>query len=140
SLVYIAQGLAHALISTPVHLGVITNGLHALTAHEPVCAFQAPMLGPLKTIPQEYANVRCRCVDIGFPEDDAWSEALRGAITELTDTRGETIVAHRGSERYVREFHPAILPPARNRPHLLRKRGVYLITGGTGGVGLAVVS
>ena len=43
------------------------------------------------------------------------------------------MIAYRGGHRWVQRFVPARLEPQRPR---VREHGVYLITGGTGGVGL----
>jgi NAD(P)-dependent dehydrogenase (short-subunit alcohol dehydrogenase family) len=61
-------------------------------------------------------------------------------IAELRRARTETVVALRGSRRYVRGYE--VLPPAPSEQTaaVLRENGVYLVTGGLGGIGLAMAA
>ncbi len=48
------------------------------------------------------------------------------------------MIALRGGERWRQVFEPVALPAVAGPPELLREGGVYLVTGGTGGLGLAL--
>jgi len=58
-------------------------------------------------------------------------------LAELTSSQGDLVVAYRGGHRWVQSFEAAPLEPADGRLPL-EQRGVYLITGGLGGIGLAL--
>ncbi len=75
----------------------------------------------------EASGLRCRFVDV--ETDD---QLLQEATTESDDIA----VAWRADARWVRELRPVPLP-VRQRT-AWRSGGVYLITGGTGGLGLAL--
>jgi len=139
SLLYLAQGLVKAGASgRPIRLGVVANGLHRVLPGDVPVPEKAAMLGPVKVIPQEHSTFACRSVDVAWP----LAEAPAGELIELLAAElavapaGEPIVAYRGAERWVQAYQPArIEAPA--GPSRLRERGVYLITGGLGGLGLA---
>jgi NADP-dependent 3-hydroxy acid dehydrogenase YdfG/acyl carrier protein len=77
------------------------------------------------TLMAEHPGLRCACIDLGTTEDIA--------VRLLCETTAETpLVAWRHGRRWVRDWQP--LPVA--KPSSPRQGGVWLITGGTGGIGL----
>jgi thioesterase domain-containing protein/NAD(P)-dependent dehydrogenase (short-subunit alcohol dehydrogenase family)/acyl carrier protein len=87
-------------------------------------------------IPREYPHVRCTSVDVKAPP--AGFEQLVGLL--LRELDGELLdseVALRRTDRFVRRFDQIALAPTNDRPWL-RDRGVYLLTGGLGGIALQV--
>ncbi|OLE21756.1 MAG: hypothetical protein AUG49_21185, partial [Catenulispora sp. 13_1_20CM_3_70_7] len=88
---------------------VVTSNLHPLGHGAPQPA-KATVLGPCLVWPIEVPAVRCRSVDVG-PHD------LDALLLETSGARPEAGAARRP---------------------LLRREGVYLVTGGTGGIGLTL--
>ncbi|MGK4003924.1 SDR family NAD(P)-dependent oxidoreductase [Sorangium sp. So ce1036] len=132
--------LARALARQPggAHLVALASGLHDLTGREALRPEHAPLLGVCRSIPLEYPHVRCRVLDLEAADPDA-AEADRLVERILAEARsdaGDTVVAYRGHHRWVPAVEPLPLRPAQAAPPLLRERGVYLITGGLGGIGL----
>jgi NAD(P)-dependent dehydrogenase (short-subunit alcohol dehydrogenase family)/acyl carrier protein len=76
-------------------------------------------------------------VDLPLPEPGPWPiERLDDLIAECEAT-DSPLVAYRGPIRWVQAFEPVRLEGKR-RPVSLRPRGVYLISGGLGKVGLCL--
>ncbi|MCP4218352.1 MAG: SDR family NAD(P)-dependent oxidoreductase [bacterium] len=112
----------------------------------------AALLGPLHVIPQEHSFIRCRSIDIplmgfqgappigppeGPPEAHIYMQALaRLIMAELADD--EPLIAYRGGRRWVRALEPHRLEKNDDTILPLRSKGVYLVTGGLGGMGLAL--
>lgn len=119
-------------------IAIVTNQLTDVTGVETLCPEQAFLLGPCKVIPQEYSNLDCRIIDIELqPADEAAQIRLaKQILTELQADSGTSMAAYRGPYRWISFFEPA-QPPAvvKNR---LKPEGVYLITGGLGGIGLTI--
>ncbi|HEY0606684.1 MAG TPA: SDR family oxidoreductase [Herpetosiphonaceae bacterium] len=118
-----------------LRLIVLASGLHAVTGTETIIPERAPLLGPCKTLPQEYPQIRCRCIDLAAPRPG--TRQAESLITQLIAECGvddEPVIAYRGTQRWVQTFQPLRLPDANGA--VLRERGVYLITGGLGRVGL----
>jgi acyl transferase domain-containing protein/acyl carrier protein len=138
SLLFLAQALAEAGVREPIRLGVVVNNLHDV-AGEPVFAPErATILGPARVIPQEYANVRCRVIDVLLPPAGGSLPALATRLAGELDEGGEApMVAYRGGHRWIQDLEPAPLPAAAPMTSL-RSRGVYVITGGLGGIGLVI--
>ncbi len=130
-LVRLAQALGNAGVAEPLHLDVVTAGLFDVTGREALAPQWATVLGPVRVIPQEYPGVTCRLIDLspGQPDTDSLG-------AELLRASDESIVALRGRHRWVTACERIEAPQAPSS--LLREGGVYLITGGTGGLGLAI--
>ena len=138
SLLYLAQALGHQGAEAAVELTVVSDGLHEVVGGERIEPTKALLLGPLKVIPQELGQVRCRSLDI---EDGAAAEeAIEQVYREVQQPGGDRVVAYRRGHRWVQGVERVALPPVTGLPAVLRERGVYLITGGLGGLGLSLAS
>jgi acyl transferase domain-containing protein/acyl carrier protein len=139
SLLFLAQGLARSQSKKPLQLAVLTSGMQDVVGGDLVCPEKATALGPCRVIPQELTNVVSHAIDVELPA--AGSRAARAqarwVLAELTSSQGDAVVAYRGGHRWVHSLEATPLEPADgNLP--LERRGVYLITGGLGGIGLAL--
>ena len=140
SLMEIARAIGDVAITAPVTMAVISSGIHQVTGDEALNPSMATVLGPCGVIPKEFSNIACFNIDLIRPQEtDSVSEShRRWILSEFAKPTAGEVLAYRGSHRWRRKFIPVTLPPASPRANRLRDRGVYLITGGTGGIGLAV--
>ncbi len=115
-------------------LDIVAPGAHAVLGGGEVRPEAATLIGPALVVPLEYPSVTTRLIDA---EDGTRPAAV---LAELRRERTEPVVALRGTRRYVRDYE--VLPPAapEQAAAVLRENGVYLITGGLGGIGLAMAS
>ncbi|WP_103534505.1 SDR family NAD(P)-dependent oxidoreductase [Streptomyces sp. SM11] len=97
-----------------------------LVCHLPLGAAAAAVAGLLRTLRMEQPGVHAAVVCTPDRAD---------ALAELAAGAPDVDVRYEAGRRLVREILPT---PAPDRPARLRERGVYLITGGLGGVGLAL--
>ncbi|MCZ8102377.1 MAG: SDR family oxidoreductase [Burkholderiales bacterium] len=137
------QGLADADCAEDVAWVAAAAHLHLLPGDERVVPSRALALGVLTVAPQEWPGVRCTSVDVGLDRvvdrDALARRVLAEAIEPATPPRGGArIVALRGPDRLIRGFAPTRLVPDAGTRAVLRTGGAYLITGGLGGVGLAL--
>ncbi|WP_370936749.1 beta-ketoacyl synthase N-terminal-like domain-containing protein [Amycolatopsis sp. cg13] len=130
SLLALGRTLARRQISVPIALTILATGLHEVTGADPVAPAKATVLGPHHMVNQEIPNLSSRVVDLALPAD------ARQVLAELAATDDQA--ALRGRRRWVREIRPLPSRPPQSLPALLRERGTYLITGGLGGIGLAL--
>lgn len=144
SLVNLVKSLEHypaaIMAGSKVGITIITNQLADVTGVEVLSPDKALLYGPAKVIPQEYANLSCRIIDIELQQlDDLPHERLiRQLVNEIQHSSRDAVVAYRGPYRWVPSysaFHA--LPVSRNR---FRPQGVYFITGGFGGIGMTLAS
>ncbi len=136
ALLHLARALQAREARASVELVVITRGAQDVTGEEPLSPWNALLLGPCRVLPQElYPELRVRSVDV-VPSEARGERLLRQLVEELRAEAGEPVVAYRAGRRWVEIFEQA-RPPAPGAG-LLRERGVYLITGGLGRIGLAI--
>ncbi|MEH2290136.1 SDR family NAD(P)-dependent oxidoreductase [Nostoc sp.] len=140
SLLFLAQSIGKQDIWDSLKLMVVTSNLHDVTGDENLCPQKSTVLGPCKVIPKEYRNINCSLVDLVM--DSAQTplslKIIDKLATELTLQQTNEIVAYRGSHRWVQTFDAVSLENSIASRNKLRKDGVYLITGGFGGIGLVL--
>ncbi|CAG0937721.1 phthiocerol/phenolphthiocerol synthesis type-I polyketide synthase D [Thermoflexales bacterium] len=140
SLLWLAQALGAEETPTRLDIGVISNQLHDLIGLEQLSPEKATVLGPCRVISQEYPQLTCRSVDVVIPQLDANSAAKMAdqILAEMGVTSPDCIIAYRNARRWVQSFEPIHLKEPNGQVPRLRQHGVYLITGGLGGVGLVL--
>jgi acyl transferase domain-containing protein/acyl carrier protein len=138
SLVHLVQALGEPGLTGPVGIDVLTNGLFEVVGGEWLAPARATVLGPCRVIPHEYPEVTCRCVDLQVADRGIDDEIVAQAWTALHTSSAEPVTAVRGRHRWVQTFEPLTLGATPGTPATLRQDGVYLITGGMGGIGLAL--
>jgi hypothetical protein len=107
-----------------------------VSGREALCPEKALALGPCKVIGMEYPHISVRSVDVTLNHD---LRMLATALaSDLCAPWTEPVVAYRKLFRCVQTFEQMRLEVPAGPPALLRDRGVYLITGGLGEVGLEV--
>jgi NAD(P)-dependent dehydrogenase (short-subunit alcohol dehydrogenase family)/aryl carrier-like protein len=140
SLLYLAQALADKSLGDAVQIDVLSNDSQEITGQEHLSPAQATLLSPCTVIPQEYPNIRCRSIDLTASEisDFNHSTLMERLTAELTTRCSDTVVAYRGGRRWVQVFEELAAVEEPKSKRRLREGGVYLITGGLGGIGLVL--
>jgi acyl transferase domain-containing protein/thioesterase domain-containing protein/4'-phosphopantetheinyl transferase EntD len=161
SLVFLMQALAeidHATDS--LRVDVVSNGMQAIGRERSAYPEKATVLGPVRVLPRELPGVVCRSIDLdlspdgmapfagsindpgaprvatGWPADYVAGRVARLLEELVADSDSET-VAWRGDQRYALHYDRARQPGTRASAPL-RPSGVYLVTGGLGGIGATV--
>lgn len=142
SLLFLAQSLGKQSITDELKITVISNNIHSVIGEEVLCPEKATVLAAIKIIPQEYPHISCRNIDVVISREVNWSEEklVDQLQNELQAESSDIVIAYRGNHRWVRTFEPVRLEAAPGGTSRLRQGGVYLITGGLGGIGLALAS
>ncbi len=138
SLVFLARTLAAE--EPEVDLLLVTSGAQEVTGEEELIPERATALGAAKVIPRELPKIKPRSVDVPatLPSAPARLAALvDGVLGELGGGKLDPVVAFRGIHRWLQVFEPVRLESEAGTQRL-RDQGVYLVTGGLGGIGLAV--
>jgi amino acid adenylation domain-containing protein len=143
SLLYITQALEAQSSMDSFQIEVVSNNIQPVTGKEILCPEQATILGAVKVIPLEYSKVSCRSIDITLQTSGSKNEMtlINQLWLELSTPPSEVseIIAYRGPNRWVQTFEPVRLEKKPNEVTTrLREEGVYLITGGFGGMGFTL--
>ncbi|MFI5911647.1 SDR family NAD(P)-dependent oxidoreductase [Dactylosporangium sp. NPDC051541] len=129
SLLFLVQAIAATQPATPVDLDVLTSGAVAVTGGDCVRPEHATVAGVVRVGPLEAPWLRTRQIDL---------DSIAHALPALLAPAGDEIVAVRGGRRWLEGNAQAHVPAPADPAQGLRDRGVYVITGGLGGIGITV--
>lgn len=118
-----------------LRLSLLTKNANSITGCEnKINAISGALLGFGRVISRELPYIQCKCVDI----DDETDMKLIG--DELNSRDDTYRCAYRSNIRYVEEFMSCELAKKENNNHAFHEEGTYVITGGTGDIGLEVAN
>ena len=135
SLFELGKALAGADPDDPLSISVFSNGMQRVASEQSLRPSKATALGPCRVLPREFPGLPTRSIDL--PSTDAGARHAEEVARELLNSGPERFVAYRGMDRWVSSVEPAAIEEAEEVPPI-RENGVYLITGGLGGVGLTI--
>ena len=139
ALVALAGALVACDESAPVRVLTVSAGAESVLG-EPVSTPEAALhFGPVLVLPIEVPGMRIRNVDLEVSGKTTDVVATAGTlIQEAALADREIFVARRRDRRWVKRFHPVVSPRADEAALPIKRGGSYLITGGLGGIGLAL--
>ena len=142
ALMNLAKALGEVRIPHRLKIFAVTNGIEQVTGLERLCPAKATLYGFTKVSPLEYPQIECRAIDIELAESqqEQLDELVSDLLTEFRSQSAEIIVAYRGGYRWSKTVMPCRLAPSSLTKQRLRDDGVYMITGGLGGIGLAIAA
>ncbi|MDP4146687.1 MAG: type I polyketide synthase [Bacillota bacterium] len=85
-----------------------------------------------KVVKQEYLNLKSRCIDI---DDNTSADEI---VAEIKAGGDSYQCAYREGARYIDEFKELNIARQEDKAFEIKEQGVYLITGGIGGLGLEI--
>ena len=150
SLFFLARAFAdESMLDDPLQIIVFSNDMHRVNGKEFLSPEKASLLGPCRVIPLEYPNVVVKSIDLNIPtlkrkkilpkifpslNNIRW----RFILDEIKAINGENVAVYRDGKRWIREYEKVSISEAQSVPSHLRDEGVYIITGGLGGIGLTI--
>lgn len=151
SLVSLAQAIGNSKSIENADILIVSSNMQKVDGKEKLQPGKATILGPCRVIPKEFSNISCRSMDIVLDESDKavpeLAEAVLSEICSLSDNaRKDNTVAYREGIRWVYEARHCVQEKVRKNgdssletaSNEIRKNGVYLITGGLGGIGFVL--
>jgi acyl transferase domain-containing protein len=145
SLLYLAQAMGSEADEVDCRMAVVSNDLYSIDRESAECSERALLAGPCGVMPKELPSLHCIHIDVEIPRelaaengngDRALRATARQIISEVSSNWTDSTVAYRRNQRMVRTYEPLTL--ATRPPITIRDGGVYVITGGLGGIGLAL--
>ena len=127
---WLTQALGRLSGAKPIDVIYLSQNLFCIQGEACAAPEQALMLGAVMTAPLEYESISCRLIDLGGAHDAPF-------LLNETAQSAESVVAYRGGQRWVKSVEAAP-PRASGNGVQIHQDGAYLITGGLGGVGLAL--
>jgi acyl transferase domain-containing protein/thioesterase domain-containing protein/acyl carrier protein len=139
SLLFLSQALAFEV--DQVRLTAIGTAIEALPGECEVHPEKATLMGVCRVLPREMPGTSCSVLDVVVPPAGSNTENLLAdrLLGELYGRKRDALVVLREGGRWVQHFEPLVLDPAPGVRAWLRPGGVYLVTGGLGGIGLELM-
>ncbi|HEV2523873.1 MAG TPA: acyltransferase domain-containing protein, partial [Gammaproteobacteria bacterium] len=140
SSLFLAQALIEQQYEQQINILAVGNEIYSVTGSEKVYPAKNTVAGPCRVIPQEHPNFKMRVLDVVLSEiqdkhRDFICQQIISTLLEEHDST-ENIVAYRGQFRWTQVFQP--LKCKLESCFTLRPEGVYLLTGGLGGISLTI--
>ena len=144
SLIYLAQAIGKKNLSNLFQIAIITNNMQKVTGEEAVCPEKAVVIGPVRVIPIEYKNISCCSIDIVFPRSGEMEIDVDILLNQLqAEFAGgfkNPVIAYRSGYRWEPFLEVRRLEAPSGRCTRLKEGGVYLVTGGLGGIGCVLAA
>ncbi len=140
SLLYLAQAVGSEGVNTPLTVKVLLNGSQKVFSPKELNPQKALHSGPCKVIPVEYPYIKMNSVDFILPDQDSEEEQdlIEQLAVEVFARCEDEIVAYRGTTRFEQDFDKIQISEESESNVPLKEEGVYLVTGGLGGMGLVM--
>jgi phthiocerol/phenolphthiocerol synthesis type-I polyketide synthase E len=136
-LVSLLKAFARAQLKAATELCIVTRNASAVLGSEAIEPYLAGCLAAVRVAPREMPELSARSIDL---DDDACSPARATATArqlraELETPAGFHAVAYRNAKRWQSSYAELAIQNASAAARAFRRDGVYVITGGLGGVG-----
>jgi len=136
SLLFLVQALAKVQSSeNSVRLLLISSYTQFTQPTDLIAYEKSPVLGVVKTIPQEMPWLNCRHIDLPPNQVEVNGDYI---LQELQVLSKEQEVAYRDGQRLVAGLEKVDLQKKSKQELAFKPGGMYLITGGLGGVGVEI--
>jgi acyl transferase domain-containing protein/acyl carrier protein len=142
-LLFLAQALSELDSRTKSTLLVVTTRLFDVAGEGATTSVKGVIPAICMIASQEITNLRCGVADLPMSRDDStnpepWGPYVSAVLAEASLSLPDPVVAYRGSHRLARAYEQARLSWEMPQIRRLREKGVYLITGGLGRIGLTL--
>jgi thioesterase domain-containing protein/NAD(P)-dependent dehydrogenase (short-subunit alcohol dehydrogenase family) len=136
SLVFLVRALGGEIDEGRVD--VLSSGMHAAPGDTNLNPEKAVVAGVRRVLAREYPQLAFGSVDVKLGVTKAEHGPLVARLVQELDAGAlDADVALRGRDRWIRRFDAVALPEG-SAAAWVRPGGVYLVTGGLGGLGMAV--
>lgn len=136
SLLFLVQALEQVLETKErIQLLFVASCSQFILPTDGIAYQKATVLGFLKTIPQEIPWLECRHIDLPITEVEINRSHL---LSEFSVSTPEAEVAYRNGQRLVPRLQKADWENEPQQELPFKEGGVYLITGGLGGIGVKI--
>lgn len=137
SLLFLTQSLNKLKMNNSLRILVISNNIQDVNGNEKLDPEKSAILGLCKVIPQEYPNIRFRCIDLVLTNltdtqdrPKYHQSIIDQLLLELTSVSSDNVVAYRDRYRWIQTFEPVRLESVVDEKIPLKKQGIYLFPEG----------
>ncbi|MHA1661068.1 MAG: SDR family NAD(P)-dependent oxidoreductase [Promethearchaeota archaeon] len=133
SLFYLTKAILDNKINNNIDLVLISSLTDEVSGQEKyLCPQNAALFGLGKVVLAENPNLRCRTIDIDY------KTSTDNLVKEISSRHDFYKIAYRNNLRYAEVLDKVNIRNFKKSNLKIKKGGVYIITGGTGGLGLEI--
>jgi len=133
SIFFLSRALIKMNWTHDIDIMLISEYINEVTGREErINPENATLFGIADVIRVEFPQLHCRCIDVDM------HIAIEDILGEINMEQQCYHVAYRRGARYIREFRKTVLEDIQNDGIEIKDGGTYLISGGTGGMGLEI--
>lgn len=133
-LFYLVKALVQNKYRQMLDIILITRMAQRVLPDDRVAPANSALTGLGKVVPAEYSNIRVKSIDLDHITDVACT------VAEIFEQRSNYSVAFRRNQRYLEIFERKSLAAKVEPPIPIQNEGIYIITGGMGGIGLELAA
>ncbi|VEL98331.1 acyl transferase domain-containing protein [Alteromonas sp. 76-1] len=138
SFLYLCQNLNEISQIHPLAITILSNQLQNVTGTEEIDINKSPIKGAVRVINQEYERISCRSIDIDWTgENSDTINCVEQIAAEIFSNSSDVEIAIRHSQCWIPDYSMVELEFGETETFIDRP-GVFLITGGLGGMGLTL--
>ncbi|HEX3044251.1 MAG TPA: SDR family NAD(P)-dependent oxidoreductase [Bacillota bacterium] len=129
----LVQAILGGQSKEPLEIFVVAQRVHRVTgAEDGLNPEPATLFGLGKIVNLENPHIKCRCLDIDIDPE----AGIKQIMDELRWDSHAYLTAYRNNQRYIETVTPLAIETIPELATSLKQDGVYIITGGMGGIGL----
>lgn len=113
---------------------VVVNNIWNVTGQDHILPYAAGLSGFTKSLAKEYIKKKVFLIDVDYSATDEEKDLQEMARLLIQESECQEDVAYRFHERYTRKIQKCNYVPSNQI--LLKENGVYILFGGTGGIGM----
>ncbi|HEY0638191.1 MAG TPA: SDR family NAD(P)-dependent oxidoreductase [Pseudonocardiaceae bacterium] len=133
SILSTVQAVGREGSAPPMDLYLLTSDMRDVLGTEEIEPTKAGVDGFVTLVPKEVSQATCRSIDVGGGRPEVLAAQV---LAEITGDAEPGMVAYRGRKRWLWTYQESDLPGTGLAGTQFPDEGVYLITGGLGGIGL----
>jgi NAD(P)-dependent dehydrogenase (short-subunit alcohol dehydrogenase family)/acyl carrier protein len=134
------QSLSALGVEQPLRLDLLTNDGYCVSEETSLHPEQTMIHGLGRVISQEFEQIRCRAIDVALEPSRNPASVASQIFQELAAELRDDVVVLRGGDRWLQNWERVPLEASDRTASRLRQGGVYLITGGLGGIAIELAA
>ncbi len=133
NLFHLIRAMVKSRFEKTIDIVLIAQYANEIEGHQKyIMPHNAALFGLGKVINLEYPKIKCRCIDI---DDYTQGEVV---VSELGSGHPDYLTAYRSGKRFIPYLEPMDMKKIPEAAFTFKEQGVYVITGGTGSIGLEI--
>ena len=140
SVLFLVQTISTVFPKNKVNVNVLSNNIHNVRYKDLLNPLSATLLGAITTVPLEYKNISMCGLDVDRQHLNDPALAYDTLKAVVASDASDNIVALRGDTLFARTFERVPFKHERALPSIVKNQGVYLVTGGLGGIGVELAT